>query len=152
MKKRLFFTILAVVAMATSCADKEKSNIVADFYINNQTNYFLNLEFCGRVFDNPDNQIFVPISLAPIEAKRAFSLYTINTGFFDRYQDPDYYDSVVVYVNGVEIGSVGKDNGLLKPSSYKLIEANTEVIDGYEHKYWEFTIDQAFLDGIERKK
>ncbi len=152
MKKRLFFTLLAVVAMATACVEKEKSNIVTDFYINNQTGHFLHFDFCGKVFDTPDTMLYVGVSVAPFEAKRAFSLYTINTGYFNRYDDPSYYDSVVVYVNSMEIGSVGKDNGLLRPSSYKLIEENTKVIDGYEHKYWEFTIDQEFLDGIERKK
>lgn len=152
MKKRLFFVVLAVVAMATACTQKERSKLVTDFYINNQTNHYLSLEFCGELFGSPDTQIYVPIQIPPFEAKRAFSLYTVNTGLFNRYQDPSYYDYVAVFVNGVEIGTVGKDNGLLRPSAYTLIEENTQIIDGYEHKYWEYTIDQAFIDAIVRNR
>ena len=149
MKKSVSFLVVVFMAIFMSCSGKKNSLLVNDLYINNQTNYYVQVEYCGHYFEKADSIMTRGVSLNPLETKKIFSIYTVNTGRFDRYQDPAYYDSVIIYVNGVEVGSQ-KYGGLLSAQNFKVMDDKT-VIDGdYERHYWEFVIDNEFLNNLQK--
>jgi hypothetical protein len=143
MQTKKFIAAFAAATVFVACSQKENIGL-SNFYVENLTTRVVEVEYYSHF---PDTIVRTYL-LNPKDNKLIFQLYTLNSGKYNSLENPEYYDSVRIYVDYIYKFTETKKAGFLDINSFKIVEDSTKVNKNLTIYHRTLTIDDEFINSL----
>ena len=146
MSTKKLLPLVLLVLMIAACSKPKETIVKSTLYVENTTFYNVGVEFYHIDLVYNDT-IILGYDVYPLEKIKFFTLYSLNSGFWNSYEYPNSYDYVKIHLFDTVIKQTAR-TGFLNFDAYKLIDDSTYTKNDTLFNYRLLTVDDEFIKSI----